>query len=92
MGRLVKKALRCKWLVSAVLVVALLPMAMGCYGNFKLTKSVYEWNGNIENEYVESGVMIGMIIIPVYEFCMLADVIVFNVLEFWGEEDVIPLD
>jgi hypothetical protein len=81
-----RKVVRSKWLVAILVAVALL-MTVGCYGNFKVTKSLYEWNGEIENEYLESAAMIGMIIIPAYEVAMLADAIVFNPIEFWtGDE------
>jgi hypothetical protein len=87
-----RKVVRSKWLVAVLVAVAMM-MAMGCYGDFKVTKSLYEWNGDIENEYLESAAMVGLIIIPVYEVVMLADAIVFNPIEFWtGEEAEIVED
>ncbi|MDK2973282.1 MAG: hypothetical protein PWP23_3037 [Candidatus Sumerlaeota bacterium] len=55
-----------------------------CYGKFPLTKAVYRFNGNVsENRWVQSLLMWGFIILPVYNLAMLGDAIIFNLIEFW---------
>lgn len=67
-----------------LLIAAAIPTVTGCYGRFPLTKTVYKFNGEVsENKWVRSLVMWGMIIIPVYKFATLGDVIVINLIEFW---------
>jgi Domain of unknown function (DUF3332). len=58
----------------------------GCYGPFKLTKRVYAWNGEIEDPWAREALFIGMNIVPVYSFAVLADVAFLNLIEFWGGE------
>jgi hypothetical protein len=69
------------------LVVALLALAAsaaGCFGRFRVVSAVYEFNRSVENKFVRSLVMVAMIVIPVYGVAALADVLVFNLIEFWG--------
>lgn len=63
-----------------VLVVGL----TGCYGPFRLTKKLYDWNGTVGTKWVNEGVFLGMVIIPAYFFATLGDAIIFNSIEFWG--------
>ncbi len=63
-------------LVSSVAVT-------GCYGKFALTRKVYDWNGGLGNKFLKSIVFWALVIIPVYEIAGLADVVIFNLLEFW---------
>lgn len=65
------------------LVVALfwLPVS-GCFGNFSLTRKVYNWNKEVsENKFVRSLVMWGLFIIPVYGVSTCLDVVIFNLIE-----------
>ena len=55
----------------------------GCYGNFAMTKKVYKWNGSLGNKWLNSIVMVGMTIIPVYQLSMLVDGVILNVVQFW---------
>jgi hypothetical protein len=58
--------------------------ATGCYGTFELTSKIYDWNGDAtDNKWANSIIMWGLIIIPVYEFCLFVDVVVLNTVEFW---------
>jgi len=74
--------------VAVGLVVALAPALLSCYGRFPLTRAVYRLNGEIQappvrKGVVESVVMWAFIIVPVYGVSMLADALVFNLVEFW---------
>ncbi|HAM36130.1 MAG TPA: hypothetical protein DEB40_02630 [Elusimicrobia bacterium] len=56
---------------------------MGCYGPFNLTKKLHRWNGTIGGKWVNEGVFLGLVILPVYELASLGDAIIFNSIEFW---------
>ena len=66
-----------------VLLVMLLPLALGCYGCFPLTHAVYRINGQVENKVVRAVVFWVLVIIPVYKVAMFADAVVLNLIEFW---------
>lgn len=76
-----------------VLLVALLPLlGGGCYGSFPLTNKIYDFNGDISrHKLVQTVTFWVLVIVPVYEFGMLADAIVFNLIEFWTGEEVLAL-
>ena len=63
--------------------VLVLTLSTGCYGKFALTKAVYDFNSQVEDEIARSIVTAVLIIFPAYEFAGLADWILFNTLEFW---------
>ncbi len=72
--------------------VALLCGAMllsGCYGQFALVRTLYKANGQVENKWARSGLTALMVILPVYEFAGLGDVIIFNPIEFWTKKNPI---
>lgn len=55
-----------------------------CYGKFALTRKIYTWNGSVsQNKFVQSIVMWGLMIIPVYSIGGLVDVVLLNTIEFW---------
>lgn len=60
----------------------------GCFGEFALTRKVYDWNKGIAGEdmvgkLVKTLVFYGLCIIPVYEVAGAIDIIVLNLIEFW---------
>lgn len=73
---------RTSGLVSGLLLASALGL-QGCYGQFGLTKKIYDWNGSLGDKWVNSVVLVGLNIIPVYGFAMLADGVVLNAVEFW---------
>jgi hypothetical protein len=76
--------------IALVLVAAMGALSAGCFGKFQLTRKVYDMNKEIDEKYVRSAVTWIFVIIPVYGFAALADLIVFNVIEFWSGEN--PVD
>ena len=55
-----------------------------CFGNFSLTRGIYGWNKTVSNnKFVQWIVFLGLCVIPVYEIGALADLFIFNLLEFW---------
>jgi hypothetical protein len=56
-----------------------------CYGKFALTRKIYSWNGTVsENKFVQSIVMWGLMIIPVYSIGGAVDILILNTIEFWS--------
>ena len=69
-----------KKLISAALIVSL----TGCFGGFKATKAVHEFNREVSrNEWVQEVVFLGLVIIPVYGIATLVDAVILNSVEFW---------
>jgi hypothetical protein len=74
---------------SLTLTLALCLGLSGCYGPFRLTKSIHKWNGTVGTKWVQEGFFLLMVIFPVYEFASLGDAIIFNSIEFWGGKNPI---
>jgi len=74
-------------LVACIVLIALLPMAMGCYGSFPITHAIWKFNGEVTGlSLVHTLVFWAFVIIPVYWIGILADAIVLNLIEFWTGE------
>ena len=67
--------------ICAVCAASLLTTS--CIGNFRLSSRLYGWNKTIGNKFQNELVFFAFWILPVYEFCGLADLIVLNSIEFW---------
>ena len=64
----------------------------GCFGEFALTRAVYEWNDDVSsNNFVKTLVFWGLNIIPVYGIASFADLIIFNLIEFWTGSNPIAM-
>jgi len=68
------------------ILCGLVLLTAGCFGPFKLTKRVYDWNSSLENKWGRESLFLVMNVIPVYGFVMLADAVVFNAIDFWNED------
>ncbi|HET6280899.1 MAG TPA: DUF3332 family protein [Polyangia bacterium] len=66
--------------------------AAGCFGRFRLVNAVYDFNRGVGHKLAESLVMWGLLIIPVYELAALGDILIFNVIEFYGGSVVVAQD
>lgn len=74
-----------KKLILSFSVVALLCASLSsCMGKFALTKGLYSWNEQVSNKFVNELVFVALWILPVYEVCGLADILVINSIEFWS--------
>lgn len=73
--------------IALVLVAAVGALSSGCFGNFQLTRKVYDMNKSIDEKYVRSAATWIFVIVPVYGFAALLDLVVFNVIEFWTGEN-----
>ena len=80
------------WLVCALLI-AMSPFVLGgCFGSFPLTRTIYGLNEGISNNRVVQTVTFWVfLIVPVYEIGMIADAIVFNLVEFWSGNELLAV-
>jgi len=77
---------------SAAIIMALSMVQTSCYGPFKLTKSIYDWNGEVsDNGIVRSILFVGLVIIPVYGISLFIDAIFLNSIEFWTGSNPVSL-
>ncbi len=70
-------------------VAALAVLLSACTGSFTLTGKVYQFNRDIDDQWMEEVVFLGLCIIPVYEIALIADAVIFNSVEFWTGENLI---
>ena len=71
---------------STFLIVLLLTGAVtfsSCIGSFRLSNRLLSWNKTIGGKFVNELVFLCFWILPVYEVCLIADVLVLNSIEFW---------
>ena len=73
--------------IALMLVAAVGTLSAGCFGNFQLTRKVYDMNKSIDEKYVRSAATWIFVIVQVYTVAALLDLIVFNVIEFWTGEN-----
>lgn len=66
----------------AVLLSSLLILP-SCIGSFNLTKTVYEWNNQVGDKFVNELVFLVCFIVPVYPVSTFVDAVVLNSVEFW---------
>ena len=71
-------------LTIAALLFALSLTMTGCFGNFQLTRNVYQWNENVTaDKFAQTLLFYGMNVVPVYSTAAFLDFFVFNLVEFW---------
>ena len=84
-----------KKFVTRAIIIALIGstgILSGCYGPFRLTTKLHQWNGNVSNKkFVNELVFLGLCILPAYELCCLGDVLIFNSIEFWGGQNPVAM-
>lgn len=73
--------------ISVALAALLCSSLSSCMGKFALTKNLYAWNEQISNKFVNELVFIAFWVLPVYEVCGLADLLVLNSIEFWSGDN-----
>ena len=82
-----------KKIATLFMAAAILSTSTGCYGEFALTRNIYEWNGSAtDSKFVNQLLFYGMAIIPVYAVVIFADVVIFNLIEFWGGSNPISMN
>ncbi|PKQ64396.1 hypothetical protein BZG02_06165 [Labilibaculum filiforme] len=63
----------------------------GCYGPFRLTKNLHEWNGTVGDKFINALVFFAFIVIPVYEVAVFVDGVVLNTIEFWTGDNPVSM-
>lgn len=63
----------------------------GCYGPFKLTKNLHEWNSTVGSKFVNALVFFAFIIVPIYGVTVFIDGVVLNTIEFWTGDNPITM-
>ena len=78
---------RNRWVrvAALALVVAFGAVSSGCFGSFKLTRTLYDVNRSVDDKYLRS-LVTWLFVIP-YGFTAILDLLVFNVVEFWSGEN-----
>lgn len=71
--------------LSALLLSAVI-LFSSCIGSFQLTNKLKNWNEGLGNKFVNELVFLAFNIIPVYSATLFIDAIVFNTIEFWGDD------
>jgi hypothetical protein len=67
---------------AAVLLLALLPLAAGCYGQFPATRAVYKVNHQASDDQATRSIFMWPLI-PLYGLGAIGDMIVLNPFEYW---------
>jgi hypothetical protein len=75
--------------IALVAVAFCLVTASGCFGSFRLVNGVYDFNRGVNHKLARSLVMCGLMLIPVYPLAALGDILIFNVIEFYGGSSVV---
>lgn len=74
-----------------ILTLAATLTLTSCIGSFSLTNKLLDWNRGIDNKFVNEVVFFCFWVIPVYEVCALADVLVLNSIEFWSGDNPVAV-
>ncbi len=80
--------------VAALMLGAGALLMSSCIGKFGLFNKLLSWNEKATNEkWINWLIFLGLNIIPVYEFSLFLDYILFNSIEFWtGSSPVAGID
>lgn len=71
-------------IVATVVALSASMMMQSCIGSFALFNKVKNWNDNVGGKFVNEVVFVAMWILPVYELCFAADLLILNSIEFWS--------
>jgi len=78
--------------LTVCMIVTTIVAFTGCYGPFRLTSKLHNWNGQVsQKKFVNELVFLGLCILPAYEICVLGDGLIFNSIEFWGGRNPISM-
>lgn len=74
-------------ILTAALAAFLCTSLSSCMGKFALTRNLYAWNDQVSNKFVNEIIFVAFWILPVYEVCGIADLLVLNSIEFWSGDN-----
>ncbi len=69
---------------ATAIVLSASLITSSCIGSFGLTNKILKWNKQIGSKFVNELVFFAFWVLPVYEVCALADIVVLNSIEFWS--------
>lgn len=72
-----------KSLILGVLFLSMTILQTGCFGSFKLTNSLYDWNMGLGADAGKEIVFLAFVIIPVYGVTLFIDAVILNTIEYW---------
>lgn len=72
-----------KRLVFAAMAASCLLMTTGCTGSFNLTKNLWSWHRSFESQWTDETLFLVLAVAQVYSVAVLADTLIFNLIEFW---------
>lgn len=78
-----------KIILTSALAALFCASMTSCMGKFALTRNLYAWNDQVSNKFVNEILFVAFWILPVYEVCGLADLLVLNTIEFWSGDNPI---
>jgi hypothetical protein len=70
------------------LLLALTLMTPGCIGNFALSHEVWSRNMKVDSHFGREALFLGLIIVPVYPIALIADLLIFNTVELFTDENL----
>ena len=76
-----------KTILTATLAALLCTSMTSCMGKFALTRNLYAWNDQVSNKFINEIIFVAFWILPVYEICGIADLLVLNTIEFWSGDN-----
>ena len=80
-----------KSILALVIATTLLSQLQGCYGNFAMTRKLYQFNGTIKDKYLRSLATFVMVACQVYTVVGVLDFAVFNTVQFWTGTNPVAL-
>jgi hypothetical protein len=72
-----------KPILVTLLAIVMIVSTFGCFGNFALTRRLYQWNSSVGDKFINNLVFWVLLWIPVYSVATTADFLVLNTIEFW---------
>jgi len=77
-----------KTLAAGILALGL--VSSSCLGPDNAYGSIKSWNAGLsDQDWVNELVFVGLYIIPVYEFALLGDILIFNTIGYWAGDNPI---
>jgi len=81
-----------KFVCAAVLAAFTCVSVGGCYGKYALFNNAAKFGGNLGGKYVGAVVNLVFWIVPVYEICLVGDLLIFNTIEFWTGSNPVAMN
>jgi hypothetical protein len=80
-----------KGLLSLLVACTFTLSTTGCFGSFALTKTVKGFGDGISSNVIIKEIVFFIGTLPIGGFCMFADWLVFNTLEYWTGSNPVAL-